>query len=73
VSGFSEVHRSIGQAALNARSLATLKAGTLRILWAKTANLEYEQQCEIEVIYSPKKVEQISAAIYSYIDTSQIK
>jgi len=37
--------------ALNARSLAALEAGTLRILRAKAANLKYEQQCEIEVIY----------------------
>jgi len=39
-------------AALNARSLAALEAGTPRILRVKIANLEYEQQCEIEVIYS---------------------
>jgi len=41
-------------AAQNARALATLETGTLkmRILRAKTANLEYEQRCEIEVIYS---------------------
>jgi len=54
VSGFSEVRRSVivCPAALNTRSLAALEAGTLRILRAKTANLEYEQQCEIEMIYS---------------------
>jgi len=41
---FSEVRRSvfICPEALNARSLAALEAGTLRILRAKTANLEYE-------------------------------
>jgi len=34
---------------------------------AKTANLEYEQQCEIEVIYTAQIVEQISG--YLFIDT----
>jgi len=34
------------------RSLAALEAGTLRILRSKTTNLEYEYQCEIEVMYS---------------------
>jgi len=54
VSGFSEVcfSANVFPAALDARSLAALEAGTLRILRDKTANLEYEQQCEIEVIYS---------------------
>jgi len=44
MSGFSEVRRSVivCPAALNARSLAALEAGTLRILRAKTINLEYE-------------------------------
>jgi len=44
VSSFSEVRRSVivCQAALNARSLAALEAGTLSILRVKTANLEYE-------------------------------
>jgi len=35
---------------------------------AKTANLEYEQQCEIEVIYTAQIVEQISG--YLFIDKS---
>jgi len=44
VSSFSEVRRSVivCPAALKARSLAALEAGTMRILRAKTANLEYE-------------------------------
>jgi len=44
VSGFSEVRRSVivCPAALNARLLAALEAGTLRILRVKTFNLEYE-------------------------------
>jgi len=64
VSGFSEVRRSVivCPAALNARSLAALEADTMRMLRAKTANLEYEQQCEIEVIY--KKWNNL-VAIYS--------
>jgi len=54
VSGVSEARRSVivCPAALNARLLAALEAGTLSILRAKAANLRYEQQCEIEVIYS---------------------
>jgi len=54
MSGFSEVRHSVivCPATLNARSLNALEAGTLRILRAKTVNLEYEQQCEIDVINS---------------------
>jgi len=42
VSGFSEVRHLVivCPVALNARSLAALEAGTLRILRAKTTNLE---------------------------------
>jgi len=73
VSDFSEVRRSVivCPAALKTNSLAALEAGTLRILRAKTANLECEQQCEIELIYGAQKVEQISG--YLFIDTCQIK
>jgi len=41
MSGFSEVRRSVivCPAALIARSLAALEAGTLRILLAKTTNI----------------------------------